>query len=54
MRKKKYTRHVGMLLTDEIYNKIVKITDRLEISVSQFIRETIEEKIKLIEGGEDV
>ena len=54
MRKKKYTRHVGVLLSDEIYNKIVKITDRLEISVSQFIRETIEEKIKLIEGGEDV
>ncbi len=54
MRKKKYTRHVGVLLSDEIYNKIVKITDRLEISVSQLIRETIEEKIKLIEGGEDV
>ena len=53
MRKKNYSKHVGVLFTDEIYNKIVEITDRLEISLSQFIRETIEEKVELIKGDED-
>ena len=45
MRKKKLTRHVGVLFTDEIYNKIVEITDVKEIPLSQYIREIVEEKI---------
>ena len=51
MRKKNYTKHVGVLFTDEIYNKVVEITDAKEIPLSQYIREIVEEKIKLIEGG---
>ena len=45
MRKKNYTKHIGVLFTDEIYNKIVEITDAKEIPLSQFIREIVEEKI---------
>ncbi len=45
MRKKKLTKHVGVLFTDEIYNKIVKITDAKEIPLSQYIREIVEEKL---------
>ena len=45
MRKKNYTKHVGVLLTDKIYNKIVEITDAKEIPLSQYIREIVEEKI---------
>ena len=54
MRKRVLTNQVGVVLSEDTYQQLIKVTDRLEISVSQFIRETIEEKIKLIEGGEDV
>ena len=45
MRKKNYTKHVGVLFADEIYDKIVQITDAREIPLSQYIREIVEEKI---------
>ena len=45
MRKKKYTKHVGILLTDETYDLLVKVTDKKEVSLSEFIREIIEYKL---------
>ena len=45
MRKKRYTKHVGVLFADEIYNKVIEITDVKEIPLSQYIREIVEEKI---------
>jgi predicted CopG family antitoxin len=52
MRKKIYTRNVGVLLSEETYQALISITDQLEISVSEFIRELIEERIKRkTEGG---
>ena len=45
MRKKKFTKHVGVLFTDETYDKIVEQTDAREIPLSQYIREIVEEKI---------
>ena len=45
MRKKIYTKHVGVLFEDEVYDKIVQITDAKEIPLSQYIREIVEEKI---------
>jgi hypothetical protein len=53
MRKKNYTKHVGVLFTDEVYKKIVEITDTKEIPLSQYIREIVEDKFKLIEGGDE-
>ena len=52
MRKKTYTKHVGVLFADEVYDKIVQITDAKEISLSQFIREIVEEKINQSEEEE--
>jgi len=52
MRKKNYTKHVGVLFTGEAYNKIVQITDSKEIPLSQYIREIVEEKINQSEEGE--
>ena len=46
MRKKNYTKHIGVLFSDETYNKVVEITDVKEIPLSQYIREIVEEKIK--------
>ena len=45
MRKKKYLKNVGVLLTDEQYEQLVQITDECEMTMSEFIRETVQEKI---------
>lgn len=47
MRKKTLKKHVGVLFTDEIYSKIVEITDAKEIPLSQYIREIVEENLNL-------
>jgi predicted CopG family antitoxin len=46
MRKKIYTRQVGVLFSEDIYQELIRITDEIEISVSEFIRQTVEEKLK--------
>ena len=53
MRKRYLTKQVGVIVSEDTYQQLIDTTDRLEISVSQFIRETIEEKIKVIEGVKD-
>jgi len=45
MRKKIYTRQVGVLLSEGTYAKLIRITDEIEISISEFIRGIVEEKI---------
>ena len=46
MRKKKYTNYVGVLFDDETYSKLVLITDKAEVSLSEFVRTVIETKLK--------
>ena len=45
MRKKKYHKNVSVLLTDEMYDLLVKVTDELEKPLSEYLREMIEEKL---------
>ena len=45
MRKKSFTKQVGVLFSEETYGNLIKITDEIEISVSEFIRSIVEEKI---------
>ena len=53
MRKKQYTRNVGVLLTAETYAQLIEATDKAEVTFSNFIRELIEDKLKKIkEKGE--
>jgi len=47
MRKSKYTELVGVLFSKDVYKEIARITDREEISLSEFIRNIVEEKLKL-------
>jgi len=55
MRKKTFTRQVGVLFSEHTYAKLITITDELEISVSEFIRSIVEEKInKKTKENEDV
>jgi predicted CopG family antitoxin len=45
MRKKKYPKNVGVLLTDDTYEKLVQVTNKKEIPMSEYIRMLIENKI---------
>jgi macrodomain Ter protein organizer (MatP/YcbG family) len=48
MRKKQFTRNVGLLLTEELYQLLISITDKREITLSEFIRALIEEEFSKI------
>ena len=53
MRKKHYTKNVGVLLSDKTYAQLIEATDKAEKTFSNFIREIIEDKLKKIqEKGE--
>jgi predicted CopG family antitoxin len=45
MRKKVYTRQVGVLFSEDTYAELIRITDEIEISVSEFIRRIVETKL---------
>lgn len=47
MRKSKYTETVGVLFSKDVHRELIRITNREEISVSEFIRNIVEEKLKL-------
>jgi len=51
MRKVNYTRHIGFVISEKTYSKLVKITDEKEIPLSQFIRDVLEKSINQAEGG---
>ena len=51
MRKINFTQHVGFLMTEEMFQQISKITDKMEIPISQYIRDVLEDKINQAEGG---
>ena len=45
MRKKTYTKNTAVLLSDEQYDRLLWITDRLEMPLSDFIRMAVGEKM---------
>ena len=45
MRKKRYTKNIGILVSNETFDQLVKVTDEQEITISKFIRQLIEEKL---------
>ena len=45
MRKKTYTKNTAVLLSDEQYDKLLWITNRLEMPLSEFIRMAVDEKM---------
>ena len=46
MRKKVYTKQVGVLFSEDTYQELIRITDEIEISVSEFIRKIVEKEVK--------
>jgi hypothetical protein len=53
MRKRLYTRNVGVLLTEDSYKQLIDITDELEVTVSEFIRGLVEKEINKKEKDEN-
>ena len=47
MRKKKYTEMIGVLFSKSIHEELIRITDEKEVSLSEFIRDIVEEKLNL-------
>jgi len=45
MRKKHYTQHIGVLLSDDSYQKLIRVTDEAEEPVSKFVRDIIEDQL---------
>jgi hypothetical protein len=45
MRKKTYSKNVGVLLSDDQYDRLLWITDQLEMPLSEFIRMAVDEKM---------
>jgi hypothetical protein len=52
MRKRNYTKNVGVLLSEDTYEKLVRITNEKELPLSQFLRERIEEALERREEEE--
>lgn len=46
MRKRLYTRNVGVLLSDDCYQLLINITDELEVTISEFIRDLLVKQIQ--------
>ena len=45
MRKKKYTKPVGVLLSEDVFQILVEITDELEVTLSEYIRDLVEKDL---------
>ena len=53
MRKRLYTRNVGVLFSEESYQKLVNITDELEVTISKYIRDLVLNQLKEKENVEN-
>jgi hypothetical protein len=48
MRKRLYTRNVGVLFSENSYQQLISITDNLEVTVSRYIRDLVEKELEKI------
>ncbi len=46
MRKKHFTKQVGVILSEETYDQLVEQTNREEVTISEWIREAVEIRLK--------
>ena len=52
MRKKKYSRNVGVMFDEETYQQLVSITDEKEVTVSEFVRGIVQDNLNEKSKGE--
>jgi predicted DNA-binding protein len=46
MRKKKFVRNVGVMFTEEVYQRLVQVPNKKEIPMSEYIRSLVEDEIR--------
>lgn len=46
MRKKHFTKQVGLILPEQTYNQLVEQTNKEEVTISEWIREAIHRRLK--------
>ena len=52
MRKRHFTRQVGLILSEETYNQLIEQTNKEEVTVSEWVREAIEKQLSVDKKGE--
>jgi metal-responsive CopG/Arc/MetJ family transcriptional regulator len=52
MRKRQLTKQVGAMISEAMYQQLIEVSDEMEISASNFIRDAIQEKINKRKGEE--
>ena len=52
MRKKRYSRNIGVMFDEETYQQLVSITDVKEVTVSEFIRGIVQDNLNEKSKGE--
>ena len=45
MQKKRYTKNIGILVSNETFEQLAEATDEQEITISKFIRQLIEQHL---------
>ena len=53
MRKRKFTKQAGVMFDDETYDLLIKTTDKLEIPISEFIRNIVEKELLKLREEKD-
>jgi hypothetical protein len=53
MRKKRFTKNIGILVGNKTFKQLIEVTDKEEITISKFIRQLIEERLSS-EGREKI
>ena len=53
MRKRVLTKQVAVMLSEELHRQIIEATDQMEVSVSEFVRESIEKTLNQNKGEEN-
>ena len=54
MKRKIYTRFIAVLVSEQTYEQVKMITDKLEISMTKFIRDILERELRSMEGNEEL
>jgi signal recognition particle GTPase len=53
MRKRNFTKQVGLILTEEIYTQLIEQTNKEETTISEWIRGAIAKKLEDISSKEN-
>ena len=53
MRKRKLTRQIGVLFPEQSYNQLIQLTNQMELSVSECVRNMVERCLSQMEDEED-